>query len=116
MAGRTHCRAHPEGRCAMSDELDFIPIEADDFEGIKDAIISAEDSAEAAIATLERLRDDLADAFGIPSFEWHKAPHEVRAAIEAIGEALTPIRDETDYAFRKLLKAERMAERDEVES
>lgn len=100
----------------MSDELDFIPVEADDFEGIKDAIFSAEDSAEAAIASLARLRDDLADAFGVPSYEWHKVPHDVRAAIQAIDEVLTPIRDEIDYALRKQLKAERMAERDEVAS
>lgn len=82
----------------MSDELDFIPIEADDFEDIKHSIFQVEDGAAAAIAELNRLRDDLAAAFGFPSYEWHKAPHEVRAAIETIEESLAPISDEIDYA------------------
>lgn len=96
----------------MSDEPETIPIDADDFKDVKGAIFDAEEGASAAIAELNRLREDLAYALGLAAYEWHKAPHEVRAALEAMEECLRPIPEYTDDALRLLLKAERGAERE----
>lgn len=94
----------------MDDDLIIIPIEEDDFEDIEAALFGAEDGAAAAIAEMKRLREDLAAALGFASYEWHKAPHEIRAALETMDECLSPLADNLDYALRKLLRAKQKAE------